>query len=77
MEQDIPRRTGIDLERRVIQGDDGEQPLSERDAGVIRFLAANAARTVDRRELLQCVWGLDPKGIETRTVDMQIARLRE
>ena len=23
------------------------------------------------------MWGLDPKGIETRTVDMQIARLRE
>jgi DNA-binding response OmpR family regulator len=67
----------VDLERRVIIGVGGEQPISERDAGVIRFLAANAARAVDRRELLQCVWGLDPKGLETRTVDMQIARLRE
>ena len=67
----------IDLERRVLIAGDGEQPISERDVGVMRFLASNAARAVDRRELLQCVWGLDPKGLETRTVDMQIARLRE
>jgi DNA-binding response OmpR family regulator len=67
----------VDLDRRVIIGRDGEQVISERDVGVIRFLASNAARAVDRKELLQCVWGLDPKGLETRTVDMQIARLRE
>lgn len=67
----------IDLERRVIVGEGGEQVISERDVGVIRFLASNSARAVDRKELLQCVWGLDPKGLETRTVDMQIARLRE
>ncbi len=28
-------------------------------------------------EILQRVWGLDPKGVETRTVDMHVARLRE
>ncbi len=67
----------VDLERRVIIGRGGEQPISERDVGLIRFLASNAARAVERKELLQCVWGLDPKGLETRTVDMQIARLRE
>lgn len=67
----------VDLERRVIIGREGEQPISERDVGLIRFLASNAARAVERKELLQCVWGLDPKGLETRTVDMQIARLRE
>jgi two-component system, OmpR family, alkaline phosphatase synthesis response regulator PhoP len=67
----------IDLERRVLIGCDGEQPVSERDISVMRFLASNASRAVDRKELLQCVWGLDPKGLETRTVDMQIARLRE
>lgn len=67
----------VDLERRVLVAHDGEQPISERDVGVLRFLASNSARAVDRKELLQCVWGLDPKGLETRTVDMQIARLRE
>ena len=51
--------------------------LSEREADILRYLAANRTRAVDRDELLQRVWGLDPTNIETRTVDMHIARLRE
>jgi two-component system, OmpR family, alkaline phosphatase synthesis response regulator PhoP len=67
----------IDLERRVLVGRDGEASISERDVSILRFLAAHRERVVDRKELLQCVWGLDPRGLETRTVDMQVARLRE
>jgi DNA-binding response OmpR family regulator len=68
----------IDLERReVISGDGTHQSLSEREAGILRYLAGTRGRAVDRRELLQRVWGLNPRGIETRTVDMHIARLRE
>ncbi len=70
-------RVSIDLARRVLVGNGGQHAISERDADLLRFLAANRDRVVDRRELLQCVWGLDPRGLETRTVDMQIARLRE
>lgn len=70
-------RLTVDLARRVIVNGHGETPLPERDADILRFLAAHRDRVVDRRELLQSVWGLDPKGLETRTVDMQIARLRE
>jgi DNA-binding response OmpR family regulator len=55
----------------------GETAIGERDAAILRFLAANRARAIDRKELLHVVWGLDPKGLETRTVDMQVARLRE
>jgi DNA-binding response OmpR family regulator len=51
--------------------------LSEREAAILSYLAANRDRAVDRRELLHSVWGLDPNGLETRTVDMHIARLRE
>ena len=36
--------------------------------------ARNALRSF---RLLRHVWGLNPKGIRTRTVDMHIARLRE
>lgn len=54
-----------------------ESAISERDVGILRHLAANRTRVVERDELLQVVWGLDPRGLETRTVDMQIARLRE
>lgn len=74
-------RTGactIDLDRReVILANGGTKPLSDREAGILRYLAANRGRAVDRKELLHRVWGLNPKGIQTRTVDMHIARLRE
>jgi DNA-binding response OmpR family regulator len=67
----------VDLERRVLLGTSGEAELGERDANILRFLASNRNRAVDRKELLHVVWGLDPKGLETRTVDMQVARLRD
>lgn len=67
----------VDIARRLLVGSAGEQAISERDSSILRFLAANRTRIVERDELLQCVWGLDPRGLETRTVDMQVARLRE
>jgi len=54
-----------------------ERSLSEKEVAILRHLAACPGRVVSREELLQRVWGLDPRGIETRTVDMHIARLRE
>ncbi|MCZ6444995.1 MAG: response regulator transcription factor [Planctomycetota bacterium] len=68
----------IHLERREVAFEDGEiHQLSEREAGILRYLASNRDRAVDRDELLHRVWGLNPHGIHTRTVDMHIARLRE
>jgi DNA-binding response OmpR family regulator len=69
----------IDLDRREIRRHADAQvvSLSEREAAILRYLAGNRARAVDRDELLHRVWGLDPRGLETRTVDMHIARLRE
>lgn len=52
-------------------------PLTDREARLLRFLAAQGERPVSRKELLVTVWGIDPEGMETRSVDMQIARLRE
>ena len=43
----------------------------------MHYLASHAGRAVSRDELLARVWGLDPAGITTRTIDMHIARLRE
>lgn len=51
--------------------------LSQREMGILRYLAANAGRTISRDELLHRVWGIDPRGVETRTVDMHVARLRD
>lgn len=68
----------IDLERReVIFGDGQRELLSQREAEVLSYLIANRGRAIAREELLSRVWGLDPRGVQTRTVDMAIARLRE
>jgi len=68
----------VDLARREVTFANGERAdLSEREADLLRYLAANANRAVGRDELLAHVWRLDPRGVTTRTIDMQVARLRE
>ena len=67
---DFARREVVLPGGRVVQ-------LTEREAEVLSFLASNRTRAISRDELLRCVWGLDPRGVRTRTVDMLIARLRE
>lgn len=68
----------IDLDRREVTFNDNTvHRLTEREAALLRYLASNHDRAVDRDELLHRVWGLNPRGIETRTVDVQVARLRE
>jgi DNA-binding response OmpR family regulator len=67
-----------DLERHEVRFDDGERcELSERERQLLQYLACHAGRAISRDELLARVWGLNPSGITTRTIDMHIARLRE
>jgi DNA-binding response OmpR family regulator len=67
-----------DLDRHEVRFDDGgRSELSERERELLRYLASHAGRAVSRDELLARVWGLNPAGITTRTIDMHIARLRE
>ena len=51
--------------------------LSEREVDILRYLASRAGEPVSRDELLSEVWKIDPRGIQSRTIDMHIARLRE
>jgi len=68
----------VDLERREVRQADGStREISVKEAELLQYLAASRGRAVSRDELLQRVWGLDPRGITTRTIDMHIARLRE
>jgi two-component system, OmpR family, alkaline phosphatase synthesis response regulator PhoP len=68
----------VDLDRRQVRFTGGStEELSEREAEVLRYLAANAGRIVSRDELLSRVWGVNPRAIETRTVDVHVAKLRE
>lgn len=68
----------VDFARREIRFEDGDrEELSERESELLRYLVAQSGRAVPRDELLRQVWGLDPKNIETRTVDMHVAHLRQ
>jgi DNA-binding response OmpR family regulator len=68
----------VDLERREVRQADGStREISVKEAELLQYLAASRGRAVSRDELLQRVWGLDPRGVTTRTIDMHIARLRE
>jgi DNA-binding response OmpR family regulator len=70
-------RAIIDFERREVRWSDRERgELSETEAAVLCHLVANCKRAVSRDELLSRVWGIEPRGLETRTIDMHIARLR-
>jgi DNA-binding response OmpR family regulator len=67
----------IDLERREVSWGEGRRSeLSETECAVLAFLVAHHKRAVSRDELLVRVWGIEPAGLETRTIDMHIARLR-
>lgn len=61
----------------IVEGGAARATLSQRECGILRYLAANAGRAIARNELLHRVWGIDPRGVETRTVDMHVARLRD
>jgi DNA-binding response OmpR family regulator len=75
----IPLADGeVQLSRCEVRfGDDARIDLSEREVELLRYLAANAGRAISRDEILMRVWRLDPKRMETRTIDMHIANLRE
>lgn len=67
-----------DLARCEIRYGSGErQELSEREAELLRYLACNSGRVITRDELLTRVWRISAGHVETRTIDMHIARLRE
>lgn len=68
----------VDLQRREARFDDGQRcELTEKEAELLRYLAMNAGRAIDRDELLSNVWRISPDGVSTRTIDMHVARLRE
>src|SRR6516164_1572467 len=70
-------RAVIDFRRREVRWSQRERAdLSETEIAILSFLVANKARAVSRDELLTRLWGIGPKEVETRTIDMHIARLR-
>jgi len=67
-----------DLDRREVRFKNGDrEELSERESELLRYLSGNPGRAITREELLKRVWRIDPDKIETRAIDMHVARLRE
>lgn len=68
----------IDREEHVIVLSSAEKiALSQREFDLLLYLSTHPNRVISRDELLRRVWGIDPKSVETRTVEMTIARLRD
>ncbi len=70
---------GIDIDTENLSGlkDGDEVTFTKREIEVLSYLAQNCDRAVSREELLSKVWGYARNlDIETRTVDIHIAKLR-
>ena len=68
----------IDPGTRVAVRAAAREELSRLEVGVLALLARERGRIVSRRALLREVWGMaHADGVQTRTVDMHIAKLRK
>ncbi|HUO68521.1 MAG TPA: response regulator transcription factor [Gammaproteobacteria bacterium] len=70
---------GVDIDTQNLSGRRGSETLAftRREIEILQYLGANGERPVSRAELLTRVWGYDRSAdIETRTVDIHIAKLR-
>jgi two-component system response regulator RegX3 len=69
----------IEVDSGALRAERGEQTvdLTPRDIQLLAFLAQDPGRVSSRDELLREVWGYQRvEGVETRCVDMHIAKLR-
>jgi DNA-binding response OmpR family regulator len=68
----------LDLERSVARSGTEEIELSARELRILRVLAQEAGRIVSRRTLLREAWDMNnAEQVETRTVDVHVAKLRK
>jgi DNA-binding response OmpR family regulator len=69
----------VEIDTRNLSGKRGGEALAftRREIEILQYLQSNSERPVSRAELLTRVWGYDRSAdIETRTVDIHIAKLR-
>ncbi len=79
LERHIDLGDGLVIDSENLSGSDGKNDIvfTRREVAIIQYLFANNDRPVPRDELLTEVWGYrKDMEIETRTVDIHIAKLR-
>ena len=71
------RGVQVDADRQLVQAGGRAVEISPRDVEVLEWFAARPGQIVRRDELLREVWGYKRvESVETRCVDMHIAKLR-
>ncbi len=78
-DSDLELGSDISIDIRNLSGRRGDEeiPFTRREIQVLQYLRSNSSRPVSREELLNKVWGYAKHmHIETRTVDIHIAKLR-
>lgn len=74
----LDKERTIDLQNLLVNTPDEKISFTRREIQVISYLHQNKQRPVSREELLTKVWGYKPDmAIETRTVDIHIAKIRK
>ena len=66
----------VDIAALKAQIDGKDFAISKRQAQIMQLFAANPNRVISREELYEKIWQDSMTDIETRTVDMHIAKLR-
>ena len=75
----IELKTGLHIDTGNLSGKLNEEAMvfTRREIEILKYLAEHAGRPVSREEMLTAVWGYARNlDIETRTVDIHIAKLR-
>ena len=67
----------VDAQALTLTCDGKQTPITQRQVDMLQLFTANPGRIISREQLYETVWHESMDGIETRTVDMHIARLRE
>jgi DNA-binding response OmpR family regulator len=65
----------VDFREGTAKGPGGERRLTEKELLVLKCLVERQSESVLREDMLREVWGYGP-GVETRTLDNFIRRLR-
>lgn len=73
----LPNGT-LDLKNHQIVFPDGKtESLTTKEYELIRHLATHPDRIISKDEILTRVWKMDPRAVDTRSIDTTLARLRE
>lgn len=64
-------------DRQIIFPDGSVEELTTKEFELVRHLATHRDRVISKDEILTRVWKMDPRAVDTRSIDTTLARLRD